>query len=58
MSTPIQRCPDERPHDPHPVEPRGTITGFPCAGLKPGEINQQLDELFAPVLAAWALKTP
>ena len=48
----MQHCPDERPHTPHPVPPRGAITGFPCAGLDPAEIARQLDELFGPVLAA------
>jgi len=53
----VQRCPVGRPHQPHPVPPRGPITGFPCAGLDPAEIDRQLAELFGPVLAHWALPT-
>lgn len=53
-----QHCPDGHPHDPHPVPPRGPITGFPCAGLDPDEIDRQLDELFDPVARWWVGELP
>lgn len=42
-----QRCPDERPHGPHDVPPRGTWTGFTCVGRwTPEEFEALLDEAF------------
>jgi hypothetical protein len=39
-----QRCTDPRPHGPHRVKPRGTRTGFTCAGrLSAAEVDA-LDE--------------
>lgn len=44
-----QRCRRTRPHGPHYVKPRGSWTGFTCAGRPTAEqFEQQLDEAFGP----------
>jgi hypothetical protein len=43
------RCTDTRPHSPHYVPPRGTWTGFTCAGRPTAaEFDRLLDEAFGP----------
>jgi hypothetical protein len=44
-----QRCRRTRQHGPHYVKPRGSWTGFTCAGHpSAAEIERQLTEAFGP----------